>query len=66
MTDEMGVRNRPGDSAVVSADGTAIACTATGAGPAVVFVDGALCHRAFGPGPADAVPAAALGEFFGR
>ncbi|GAA4984725.1 alpha/beta hydrolase [Yinghuangia aomiensis] len=46
---------------VVSADGTVIACTATGAGPAVVFVDGALCHRAFGPGPGIA---AALADRF--
>jgi pimeloyl-ACP methyl ester carboxylesterase len=35
---------------VVSADGTSIAYTSTGSGPAVVFVDGAMCHRAFGPG----------------
>ena len=32
-----------------SADGTRIAYTATGSGPALVLVDGALCHRAFGP-----------------
>ncbi|MFI6582621.1 alpha/beta fold hydrolase [Embleya sp. NPDC050493] len=44
---------------VVSADGTPIAYTATGTGPAVVFVDGALCHRAFGPGPALAAELAA-------
>lgn len=34
---------------VTSADGTRIAYTATGSGPALVLVDGALCHRAFGP-----------------
>jgi pimeloyl-ACP methyl ester carboxylesterase len=32
-----------------SADGTAIAFERVGTGPAVVLVDGALCHRAFGP-----------------
>jgi pimeloyl-ACP methyl ester carboxylesterase len=32
-----------------SADGTAIAFERVGSGPAVVLVDGALCHRAFGP-----------------
>ncbi|MFJ1752763.1 alpha/beta fold hydrolase [Kitasatospora sp. NPDC088134] len=37
---------------VTSADGTPIARTTTGSGPAVVLVDGALCHRAFGPGAA--------------
>ncbi|MFI5529941.1 alpha/beta fold hydrolase [Kitasatospora sp. NPDC051853] len=37
---------------VTSADGTLVACSATGTGPAVVLVDGALCHRAFGPGAA--------------
>jgi pimeloyl-ACP methyl ester carboxylesterase len=36
-------------STVTSADGTAIACERTGAGPAVVLVDGALCSRAMGP-----------------
>ncbi|MGW9210430.1 alpha/beta fold hydrolase [Embleya sp. NPDC055664] len=44
---------------VVSADGTPIAYTSTGTGPAVVFVDGALCHRALGPGPALAAELAA-------
>ncbi|MFJ8444177.1 alpha/beta fold hydrolase [Kitasatospora griseola] len=34
---------------VTSADGTRIAYRAVGEGPAVVIVDGALCHRAFGP-----------------
>ena len=34
---------------VISADGTAIAFTRTGSGPALVLVDGALCYRAFGP-----------------
>lgn len=36
---------------VTSADGTRIAYTATGSGPAIVLVDGALCHRGFGPAP---------------
>ncbi|WP_431676392.1 alpha/beta fold hydrolase [Kitasatospora sp. KL5] len=46
-------------TSVVSADGTTIACTATGNGPAVVFVDGALCHRNFGPARAVAEQLAA-------
>ncbi|WP_395295743.1 alpha/beta fold hydrolase [Kitasatospora hibisci] len=37
---------------VISADGTPIAYSATGTGPAVVLVDGALCHRTFGPSAA--------------
>ncbi|MER6298617.1 alpha/beta fold hydrolase [Kitasatospora sp. NPDC001539] len=37
---------------VISADGTTIACTVTGSGPAVVLVDGAIGHRAFDPGVA--------------
>jgi pimeloyl-ACP methyl ester carboxylesterase len=36
-------------SQVTSADGTTIAYERTGAGPALVLVDGALCHRAAGP-----------------
>jgi pimeloyl-ACP methyl ester carboxylesterase len=32
-----------------SADGTAIAYSTAGHGPAVILVDGALCHRAMGP-----------------
>lgn len=32
-----------------SADGTTIAYDATGSGPALVLVDGALCYRDFGP-----------------
>src|SRR5215831_21035560 len=36
---------------VVSTDGTAIAYDRTGAGPALIVVDGALCSRAFGPSP---------------
>lgn len=32
-----------------SADGTTIAFSTTGSGPAVILVDGALCHRRFGP-----------------
>ena len=34
---------------VTSADGTRIAYEATGSGPALVLVDGALCHRTMGP-----------------
>jgi pimeloyl-ACP methyl ester carboxylesterase len=34
---------------VVSPDGTRIAYTRRGRGPALVLVDGALCHRTFGP-----------------
>jgi pimeloyl-ACP methyl ester carboxylesterase len=34
---------------VTSADGTTIAYETAGTGPAVVLVDGALCHRNFGP-----------------
>jgi len=32
-----------------SADGTEVAYSITGSGPALVIVDGALCHRMFGP-----------------
>lgn len=32
-----------------SADGTEIAYSVTGSGPALILVDGALCHRMFGP-----------------
>jgi len=38
-----------GTRSVTSADGTRIAFETTGSGPALVLVDGALCHRAFGP-----------------
>jgi len=38
-------------SVVRSADGTPIAYERSGSGPALVFVDGALCSRAFGPAP---------------
>lgn len=34
---------------VRSKDGTTIAFSRTGTGPALIFVDGALCSRAFGP-----------------
>src|SRR5690242_16111977 len=34
-----------------SRDGTTIAYSVTGSGPALVLVDGALCSRAFGPMP---------------
>jgi len=32
-----------------SADGTGIAYSITGSGPALILVDGAMCHRMFGP-----------------
>lgn len=35
--------------AVTSADGTTIAYETTGRGPALILVDGGLCHRGFGP-----------------
>jgi hypothetical protein len=44
-----------------SADGTRIAYEVSGSGPALVLVDGALCHRAFGP---SRPTAAALAEAF--
>lgn len=34
----------------ISADGTRIAYEVNGTGPALVLVDGAMCHRAMGPG----------------
>jgi pimeloyl-ACP methyl ester carboxylesterase len=34
---------------ITSHDGTTIAYERTGSGPALILVDGALCHRAFGP-----------------
>ncbi|MBW4719058.1 alpha/beta fold hydrolase [Saccharothrix obliqua] len=34
---------------VTSSDGTTIAYSTTGSGPALIIVDGALCHRGFGP-----------------
>ena len=34
---------------VTSKDGTTIAFDKSGSGPAVILVDGALCHRMFGP-----------------
>lgn len=36
---------------VTSKDGTRIAYDKTGSGPVLVLVDGAFCHRAFGPAP---------------
>lgn len=36
-------------STVTSSDGTTIAYSKTGSGPALILVDGALCHREFGP-----------------
>jgi pimeloyl-ACP methyl ester carboxylesterase len=41
-----------------SADGTSIAYEVTGSGPALVLVDGAMCHRAFGPARGLAAPLA--------
>ncbi len=46
---------------VTSKDGTAIAFSRVGAGPALILVDGALCYRAFGPSGA---VAAALAPHF--
>jgi pimeloyl-ACP methyl ester carboxylesterase len=46
---------------VVSKDGTAIAFSRIGSGPALIIVDGALCYRAFGPSKA---VAEALSEHF--
>lgn len=37
---------------VTSRDGTLIAYDQTGTGPALILVDGAMCHRALGPMPA--------------
>jgi len=36
-------------STVTSSDGTQIAYETSGSGPALILVDGALCHREFGP-----------------
>ena len=48
-------------STVISKDGTRIAFSRTGSGPALILVDGALCHRASGPsGPL----ASALSDHF--
>ena len=41
--------NTTGTRFVTSADGTPIAYSVTGTGPALVLVDGALCSRAWGP-----------------
>ena len=38
-------------SSLTSRDGTPIAHSSAGDGPAVVLVDGALSHRSFGPMP---------------
>jgi pimeloyl-ACP methyl ester carboxylesterase len=38
-------------SAAISRDGTPIGFTRQGSGPPLVLVDGALCHRGFGPMP---------------
>ena len=46
---------------ILSKDGTAIAVERTGRGPALVFVDGAMCYRASGPSQP---MAAALAEHF--
>lgn len=39
----------PATETTASADGTTIAYERSGAGPVLLVVDGALCHRAFGP-----------------
>jgi pimeloyl-ACP methyl ester carboxylesterase len=46
---------------VTSADGTTIAYECTGSGPALVLIDGALCHR--GAGPMRALAALLQGTF---
>ncbi|WP_426595544.1 alpha/beta fold hydrolase [Cellulomonas sp. McL0617] len=46
---------------VTSPDGTAIACTRTGDGPALILVDGAMCYR--GAGPMDALAELLQGDF---
>ena len=46
---------------VTSKDGTVIAFSRVGEGPALILVDGALCYRAFGP---SAAVAAALAPHF--
>jgi len=48
-------------AAVTSRDGTSIAYTRIGNGPPLIIVDGALCHRAFGP---SAAVANALSDHF--
>ncbi|NUT48948.1 MAG: alpha/beta hydrolase [Saccharothrix sp.] len=45
-------RTKADQGHVVSADGTTIAYTRIGSGPALIIVDGALCYRAFGPSTA--------------
>ena len=46
---------------IQSKDGTSIAVDRTGSGPALVFVDGAMCYRASGPSQS---MAAALADHF--
>jgi pimeloyl-ACP methyl ester carboxylesterase len=46
---------------ILSKDGTAIAVERTGRGPALVFVDGAMCYRA--SGPSQPMAAALAGHF---
>jgi pimeloyl-ACP methyl ester carboxylesterase len=46
---------------ILSKDGTAIAVDRTGNGPALVFVDGAMCYR--GSGPSRPMAAALAGHF---
>ncbi|MES2940994.1 MAG: alpha/beta hydrolase [Pseudomonadota bacterium] len=50
-----------GGSELRSADGTRIAFSASGTGPAVILVDGALCYRGMGPG--DALARCLAGRF---
>lgn len=45
----MSATETPTRGTVVSADGTSIAYSRVGNGPAVILVDGALGHRGFGP-----------------
>lgn len=51
----------PAMKRILSKDGTSIAVERTGQGPALVFVDGAMCYRASGPSQSIA---AALAEHF--
>jgi hypothetical protein len=49
-----------------SKDGTLVAYSHSGTGPALIFVDGALCYRASGPGGPVAEPQRALYRLHGR
>ncbi len=49
MTSAPSSTTQPTTRYATSADGTAIALETVGQGPALVLVDGALCHRGLGP-----------------